>query len=175
MQTKYSYRDDGELSSLVTVTDQGQVLLNFDYAYDGNGNCVRKSGEQYQNEYAYDRMNRLVAAVQDGQEEKYTYDPVGNRLKKESVQGIETYHYNVKNQLTHIQSGENTLRYLYDRQGNLLEEWGKAERKQYAYDTANRQVSVASAGADGTMGNFSSQTAMTGKDCAMKRKKTGKL
>ncbi len=58
---------------------------------------IRKSGERYQNEYTYDRMNRLVGAVQDGQEEKYAYDPVGNRLKKESVQGTEIYHYNAKN------------------------------------------------------------------------------
>ena len=87
MQTEYSYQDDGDIASLVTVTEQGQVLLNFDYAYDGNGNCVRKSGEKYQNEYTYDRMNRLVGAVQDGEEEKYAYDLVGNRLKKESTQG----------------------------------------------------------------------------------------
>ena len=125
------------------MTEQDQVLLNFDYAYDGNGNCVGKSGEAYQNEYTYDRMNRLVATVQDGQEEKYAYDPVGNRLKKESVQGTEIYHYNVKNQLTHSSNGENTLRYRYDRQGNLLEEQGMANRKQYSYDTANRQLSVA--------------------------------
>lgn len=66
VETEYCYREDGELSGLVTLTEQGQVLLNFEYAYDGNGNCVRKSGEKYQNEYTYDRMNRLVSAVQDG-------------------------------------------------------------------------------------------------------------
>ena len=71
-------------------------------------------------EYTYDHMNRLVSAVQDGQEEKYAYDLVGNRLKKESAQGTEIYYYNAKNQLTHRQSGPDTLRYLYDRQGNML-------------------------------------------------------
>ena len=125
VETEYSYQEDGELSSLVTLTEQGQVLLNFDYVYDGNGNCVRKSGEKYQNEYGYDRMNRLVSAMQDGREEKYVYDLAGNRLRKESAQGTETYHYNAKNQLTHLQSGGDTLRYIYDRQGNLLEEHGK--------------------------------------------------
>ena len=138
VETEYSYREDGELSGLVTLTEQGQVLLNFEYAYDGNGNCVRKSGEKYQNEYTYDRMNRLVSAVQDGHEEKYVYDPVGNRLKKESVQGTEIYHYNVKNQLPFLQSGADTLRYLYDRKGNLLEERRNGSWKQYNYDAANR-------------------------------------
>ena len=60
METEYSYREDGELSGLVPLPEQGQVLLNFDYDYDGNGNCVRKSGETYQNEYAYDRMNLTI-------------------------------------------------------------------------------------------------------------------
>ncbi len=149
VETEYSYQEDGELSGLVTLTEQGQVLLNFDYAYDGNGNCVRKSGETYQNEYAYDRMNRLVSAVQDGQEERYAYDLVGNRLKKESAQGTEIYYYNAKNQLTHRQSGLDTLRYLYDRQGNMLEEQGQGNRKQYRYDAANRQVGIIATKADG--------------------------
>ena len=46
VQTEYRYGKEGELSSLVTVADQGRVLLNFDYAYDGNGNCTGKSGGQ---------------------------------------------------------------------------------------------------------------------------------
>ena len=145
VQTEYRYREEGELSSLVTVTDQCRVLLNFGYAYDGNGNCTRKSGEQYRNEYAYDRMNRLEKASYDGKEERYTYDLAGNRLRKESCQGTENYHYNAKNQLTHIQDGTDTLRYLYDRQGNLLEEQGDAWKKRYGYDTTNRQTSIASA------------------------------
>lgn len=175
VQTEYRYQDDGDIASLVTMTEQGQVLLNFDYAYDGNGNCVRKSGETYRNEYTYDRMNRLVAAVQDGQEEKYAYDPVGNRLKKESVQGTEIYHYNVKNQLTHIQSGADTLRYLYDKQGNLLEEQGKANRKQYSYDAANRQVSVASAEANGATRKLFQSNRYDGEGLRYETEENGKV
>ena len=173
MQTEYSYQDDGDIASLVTVTEQG--LLNFDYAYDGNGNCVRKRGEKYQNEYTYDRMNRLVGAVQDGKEEKYAYDLVGNRLKKESVQGTESYHYNAKNQLTHIHNGENTLRYLYDKQGNLLEEQGKTRRKQYSYDAANRQVSIASAEADGAIGKLLQSNRYDGEGLRYETEENGKI
>ena len=175
VQTEYSYQDDGDIASLVTVTEQGQMLLNFDYAYDGNGNCVRKSGETYQNEYAYDRMNRLVSSVQDGQEERYVYDLVGNRLKKESVQGTESYHYNVKNQLTHIHNGENTLRYLYDKQGNLLEEQGQTRRKQYSYDAANRQVSIASSKEDGTIGKLLQFNRYDGEGLRYETEENGKI
>ena len=142
IQTEYGYNDSGTLSSLVTVTKQGQVLLNFDYAYDGNGNCIQKSGAPYQNEYAYDCMNRLLEAIQDGKTEKYTYDLAGNRLRKESGQKTEIYEYNAKNQLTGIQSGEKTIQYRYDPQGNLLEELGRTWKKRYAYDAANRQKDI---------------------------------
>ena len=59
VRSEYRYGDDGMPSGLVTVTPTGEVVLNYDYAYDGNGNCTKKSGERFQNEYTYDRMNRL--------------------------------------------------------------------------------------------------------------------
>ena len=144
IQTEYEYEDDGSLSSLVTVTEQGRVILNFDYAYDGNGNCIRKSGGQYRNEYACDCMNRLVQTIQDGKTERYTYDLAGNRLRKESIQKTEVYQYNAKNQLTSLHTGETIIQYCYDPQGNVLEEQGDAWIKRYAYDalqTARREWS----------------------------------
>lgn len=41
----------------------------------GTATASERAEKTYQNAYTYDRMNRLVAAVQDGQEEKYAYDP----------------------------------------------------------------------------------------------------
>ena len=35
--TEYTYQDDGQMESLVMMTSDGRVILN--YAYDGNGNC----------------------------------------------------------------------------------------------------------------------------------------
>ena len=175
VETEYSHREDGELSSLVTLTGQGQVLLNFDYAYDGNGNCIKKSGETYQNEYAYDCMNRLSSAVQDGKEERYAYDLAGNRLKKETAQGTEIYYYNVKNQLTCLQRGADTFRYLYDRQGNLLEKQGKGNRKQYNYDVANRQVGVIAKKADGVTEKLQQMNWYDGEGLRYETEENGKI
>ncbi len=157
LQTQYSYRDDGNLSSLVTITAQGKVLLNFDYAYDKNGNCTQKRGERYQNTYIYDRMHRLVEASYDGKSERYTYDLAGNRLKKESEQGIETYHYNVKNQLIHVYNKDGGIQYHYDYQGNLLEEKANCWKKQYTYDAANRQRCVVIENLDNNIKNLFQQ------------------
>ncbi len=146
LQTEYHYQEDGSPAGLVTMTAQGNVLLNLRYAYDGNGNCTEKSGEPYQNTYTYDRMNRLTGSIQDGKGVRYAYDPAGNRLKKETGQETETYHYNAKNQLIERHTREGVIRYNYDPQGNLLEEQGETRRKQYAYDAAGRQISVAVSG-----------------------------
>lgn len=143
VQTKYRYGEDGSLSSLVTVTPEGEVLLNYDYAYDGNGNCTKKSGERYQNEYAYDNMGRLLEAAYNGRKETYAYDLAGNRLKKETAEGTEVYSYNVKNQLLRIEKGGNATNFHYDPQGNMLEEAG-GDRKEYAYDALNRLSSITS-------------------------------
>lgn len=108
----------------------------------GTGTASARAGGQYQNEYAYDRMNRLLESVQDGKAEKYTYDLAGNRLRRESGQKTEVYQYNAKNQLTSICSGESIIQYLYDKQGNMLEEQGDAWTKRYTYDAANRQTGI---------------------------------
>ena len=137
VRSEYRYGDDGMPSGLVTVTPTGEVVLNYDYAYDGNGNCTKKSGERFQNEYTYDRMNRLAGAVYNGEWEKYTYDRAGNRLGKETEKGRESYAYNAKNQLTRLEKGGKATDYRYDAQGNLLEERGDGN-KVYEYDALNR-------------------------------------
>ena len=141
VKTNYCYRDDGKPERLVTITPQGEVLLNYEYAYDGNGNCIKKSGQRYQNEYTYDKKNQLKTASYNGRWETYTYDKVGNRIQKETKEGTEFYTYNTKNQLTSIKTNTGRTDFHYDMQGNLREELG-IEKKQYFYDTLNRLSTV---------------------------------
>ena len=136
VETRYGYGDDGTLSELTAVMPDGKVLLNLSYAYDGNGNCIRKGKDRY----AYDSRNRLTEASYDGRWERYTYDHAGNRLSKETESGCERYTYNALNQLTSLTKpdGAQTL-YAYDSQGNLLEERGGRNRS-YAYDALGRLI-----------------------------------
>ncbi len=178
LQTEYHYQEDGSLVGLVTMTAQGNVLLNLRYAYDGNGNCTEKSREPYQNTYTYDRMNRLTGSIQDGKGVRYAYDPAGNRLKKETGQETETYHYNAKNQLNERHTREGVIRYRYDLQGNLLEEQGETRRKQYAYDAAGRQISVAvseSAGGGDGAGSFVQLNRYDGENLRYETEENGKV
>ena len=178
LQTEYHYQEDGSPAGLVTMTAQGNVLLNLRYAYDGNGNCTEKSGEPYQNTYTYDRMNRLTGSIQDGKGVRYAYDPAGNRLKKETGQETETYCYNAKNQLTERHTREEVIRYRYDPQGNLLEEQGRTGRKQYTYDAAGRQISVAvseSAGGGDGAGSFVQLNRYDGENLRYETEENGKV
>ena len=136
VETRYGYGDDGTLSELTAVMPDGKALLNLSYAYDGNGNCIRKGKDRY----AYDSRNRLTEASYDGRWEHYTYDHAGNRLSKETAAGCERYTYNALNQLTSLTKpdGTQTL-YAYDSQGNLLEERGGRNRS-YAYDALGRLI-----------------------------------
>lgn len=84
--------DYNSMGKVYQVTDQEGRSEYFHYDAEGrletrtdrNGNCTRKTGGQFRNEYAYDRMNRLVQTIQDGKTERFTYDLAGNRLMKES-------------------------------------------------------------------------------------------
>lgn len=144
--TTYDYAADGQVKSLVSVTSDGRVLLDYQYAYDGNGNRVAKSGENYRVEYAYDKMNRLTEAVYNGEKERYRYDLAGNRLKKESGGREEIYHYNRKNQLVRLEQETGPVCYAYDRQGNMISEESGAESRRYGYDAWNRQEQVSVGG-----------------------------
>nr|WP_313183253.1 RHS repeat-associated core domain-containing protein [Lacrimispora sp.] len=142
VKTEYQYQDDGLIEHLVTVGSDGKILLNYAYAYDGNGNCTKKSGDVYQNAYGYDVMNRLSEATYHGDTEQFTYDLAGNRLTRKTQTGEERYEYNRKNQLTGLETESDHMVYLYDKQGNLLSEQGKEVSRTYAYDPLNRQYSV---------------------------------
>ncbi len=136
VETRYRYGDDGTLSSLTALMPDGTALLDLQYLYDGNGNCIQKGKDRY----AYDSRNRLTEASYDGRWERYTYDHAGNRLSKETAAGCERYTYNALNQLTSLTKpdGAQTL-YAYDSRGNLLQERGGRNRS-YAYDALGRLI-----------------------------------
>lgn len=143
VKTSYTYQDDGQMESLVATTADGKILLNYEYAYDGNGNCIQKYGERYQNEYSYDKMNRLTAAVCNGVSEWFDYDKAGNRLRRSKEGCAENYQYNVKNQLIRLKKDGDEISYSYDRQGNLVSEEGRDGICSRSYDSLNRMCQVA--------------------------------
>ncbi|OOM17516.1 tRNA nuclease WapA precursor [Clostridium saccharobutylicum] len=148
LKTDYTYDGDGNVQSLVTVSSNGEVLIDYNYLYDLNGNRLQKVSSKHKNFYSYDSMNRLVDSRYDGRCESFTYDKVGNRLTKTIsdmangmiVNVVEKYTYNVRNQLKELHNNYGINHFTYDKQGNTIKEETQNGNNIFEYNTLNQQV-----------------------------------
>ncbi|OOM06312.1 RHS repeat-associated core domain-containing protein [Clostridium saccharobutylicum] len=148
LKTDYTYDGDGNVQSLVTISSNGEVLVDYNYAYDLNGNRLQKISSKHKNFYSYDSMNRLVDSSYDGRCESFTYDKVGNRLTKTisdvangmTVNVVEKYTYNVRNQLKELHDNFGVNYFTYDKQGNTIKEETETGNNIFEYNTLNQQV-----------------------------------
>ncbi|WP_304519304.1 GH-E family nuclease [Clostridium estertheticum] len=140
LKSKYSYDGDGNIESLVTVTSTGEVIVDYNYAYDLNGNRIEKVSSKHKNNYTYDSMNRLKDSSYDGRQESFTYDKVGNRLSKTTNDITDKYVYNVRNQLKELHQDSGTNHFTYDKQGNTIKEETQVGNNSYEYNNLNQQV-----------------------------------
>ena len=139
LTTELAYNQQGQLTRI----DTGDIQ-DFNYQYDKNGNLTDISHplrDDWQQQFEYNDLNRLVRESQGMQILGYEYDDVGNRLvrtkKTEAEPGVKTksYHYNkAANRLEKINNQELT----YDANGNLIED--KNGKRQFKYDVTNRLV-----------------------------------
>jgi RHS repeat-associated protein len=140
LKTDYTYDGDGNVQSLVTISSTGEVLIDYSYAYDLNGNRLEKVSSKHKNFYTYDSMNRLKEASYDNRRESFTYDKVGNRLTKITNDITEKYIYNVKNQLKELHNKNGINYFTYDKQGNTIKEETQNGNNIFEYNTLNQQV-----------------------------------
>ncbi len=140
LKTDYTYDGDGNVQSLVTISSTGEVLVDYNYAYDLNGNRLQKVSSKHKNFYTYDSMNRLKEASYDDRCENFTYDKVGNRLTKTTNDITEKYVYNVKNQLKELHNKNGINYFTYDKQGNTIKEETTTGNNIFEYNTLNQQV-----------------------------------
>ncbi|MCB2343328.1 HNH/endonuclease VII fold putative polymorphic toxin, partial [Clostridium estertheticum] len=140
LKSNYSYDGDGNIESLVTVTSTGEVLVDYNYVYDLNGNRIEKVSSKHKNNHTYDSMNRLKDSSYDGRQESFTYDKVGNRLSKTTNDITDKYAYNVKNQLKELHQNSGTNHFTYDKQGNTIKEESNLGANTFEYNNLNQQV-----------------------------------
>jgi RHS repeat-associated protein len=111
----YRYDDVGNRTesnqtgrTVVNAANQTLEDARFRYAYDANGNRVRRSakGTGATTTYEFDAENRLVrVALPDGSAVEYTYDGLGRRVRR----GVEDA------------TGDHYVAFLYDQDDVLLE------------------------------------------------------
>ena len=129
--------------SIYTVNAAGDVLQDYNYTRDLNGNITVADEGTRTVYYEYDALGRLTKeTVEDASGThvtEYSYDANSNRISK-TVDGVATrYTYNELNQL--VQAGDTT--YTYDNAGNLVSQSVSGTLVvAYEYDEFNRLISV---------------------------------
>lgn len=166
---KYEYDDAGRALHITNLDANAQILSQFDYQYDLNGNRVEEVQTQngftdaarqvMTTTYLYDDLDRLENYTQlvDGVEEthSFTYYPsydrktevvtrAGATLKDRTYQYDQTHWLNA---ITEAAGAGGTISYGYDNNGNTLSKLNTVSAPastQMEYNSRNQLVSVAS-------------------------------
>jgi RHS repeat-associated protein len=155
IETDYSTDSLGRITR-ITHLQGGRQLDDLQYSYDQASNVARiqKSRRGVDADsgvftYAYDALNRLVAAARDGKERRYAYDSLGNRIAVTDGDGRQSYCFNALNQLIESYNGKEREEYRYDGRGNLTDVLrGDFLQAHYCYDSSNMLVEAHNAQGD---------------------------
>ena len=157
IETEYTYDADKNYKSIITQTAEGEILLDYTYQYDRNGNRTQKTESERVTKYngndsnigttsyLYDSLQRLQeVSYPTGRVEQYQYDPAGNRALKKygTAENFKTgsyleeyYTYDNQNRLLERSNPQNVTYYQYDNQGNTVSELTKRYLKQGSIKT----------------------------------------
>ena len=163
--SSYAYDPAGNTTEIVHKDGSGNVLADYQYAYNADDLVSQQTENGVNTTFTYDADSQLtgVSGTGSGGPAGYNYDAAGNRTGGNNTVGP-------NNQLL----SDGTWNYSYDANGNLIQKVGVTGGADsgltwtYAYDNANQMVSavetqgsstlVAEVMAYDAMGNRISQT-----------------
>ena len=114
------------------------------FAYDANGNCIKKTTPSQTTSYQYDYSNRLIKQTDSFPStlsETFTYDYKGNRTSSTDIYG-------------------NTIHYAYDPFNRMVKKTlppnqnGICPVEEYAYDIEDRPIAVTDANGNTTKKSY---------------------
>ena len=162
----YTYDVNDNLTQEVTKDPSGNLLSEYDYVNDADGNRVQATETTLQADGTlskvqindrYDALGRLIEEKsQDLTGDQpaadytidYTYDLAGNRLSMVTTtpSGTVTYVYNGNDELLTQMSSDGTVTtYTYDANGSLLLEQVNGQTvEQYTYNLQNQMLTATS-------------------------------
>ena len=151
--TSYAYNYTGSITSLYNYDWSGDLISQFTYTYDTNGNVLTEydSAANKTTTYTYDIFGRLVSEIGGGSSRYYTYDVAGNRQKAiVDTTTIILYNYDSDGRLisenrSNGQMGT-SITYSYDANGNLISKSIGVKKTTYSFDVWGNMIS----GAKGT-------------------------
>ena len=132
LETKYTYDNVNQLKTLENKLGEN-VLENYSYDYDKNGNMIEKTDKKGKTTYTYDELNRLDTIIEPADTKtSYSYDKAGNRLTETKNGKTANYKYDERNRLTELDKGEESYTFEYDNNGNEIKETKVVEKIEKA-------------------------------------------
>ncbi|MFU1796223.1 RHS repeat-associated core domain-containing protein [Paenibacillus azoreducens] len=145
IKSEYTYDSIGRLLKVVNKKNT-EILSQYQYTYDNNGNITTVTDGTGATSYAYDKLNRLTQVTRpSGQTINYTYDARGNRSTFTSSGLSQSYSditstYNVWDQLESTTKDGLTTEYVYEMQGLRLSKTTDTSTTRYAYNNSGEVI-----------------------------------
>jgi len=144
------------LTSKVVTDPRRNVLMDYKYEYSPVDNITKKVTEHGEYIYEYDKLDRLIKAINPVfEDENYTYDALGNRLTASNVAEGGSYDANnamlsydgaafeyLNHNLVKKTVGSQVTQYAYNIENQLaqVKEGDSNTLAQYAYDPFGRRL-----------------------------------
>ena len=133
----FSYDPLMRIQEITSKGPNGNVILDYRYAYDRMNNITTKQTEHGDYHFGYDSLDQLIEAKNPTlPNEAFTYDPVGNRLTSKGIEGA--WSYNANNELEHYDA----VSFRYDANGNTVERAAPSGVSRYEYNAEDRMIRV---------------------------------
>ncbi len=160
IRAEYTYDN---INRLTTMTNKlgSQVITQYSYNYDNNGNIIAITENGQTANYTYDALNRLTGIRRpSGEQITYQYDTRGNRViasvNDKSLDGFISgeFDYNNWDQLAAFTTGGDTYNYHYDPEGLRTQKTTPAGTTRYHLDDSGMVIAESNDGGTATAQNI---------------------
>jgi YD repeat-containing protein len=151
IRSEYTYDNINRLETVINQVGS-QIISQYSYGYDSNGNITSVTENSSTTEYQYDDVNRLEGTTKpNGEEITYHYDTRGNRTNHIGNTTItyntiaDTYGYNNWDELSQFATGGIAYQYQYDPEGLRAKKESTSGTVRYHLDNNGRVIAESDA------------------------------
>lgn len=146
LESNYEYNAQSRLIKLTNKLGSN-ILSEFEYQYDNNGNIISATNNGLVTNYEYDKLNRLIKSqTENGTVRNYHYDILGNRIEAEQSDAKRSscqYEYDLDNRIQSVTNENGTTSMEYYPDGLRASKTTQSDTTSYIYDDDQHLVAEA--------------------------------
>ena len=129
----YSYDESGNLIELINIGLDGQIISQYEYSYDKEGNQLSKGENGRISYYTYDSLNRIKSIDEEESTTTYRYDRNGNIKEKDILHSSNSIHTikNAEEIIIMPNITNHSIRYIYDSSNKLIKSYEEIENEEF--------------------------------------------